>query len=81
MEDEEDEAEITRCVCTFQDYPGPPTLPGKTRDVQHASLADPDGLNEENSLFIQCDHCKLLLYRIDDICKRSADLGCLSRVA
>lgn len=57
MEDEEDEAEITRCVCTFQDYPGPPTLPGKTRDGQLASLADLDGLNEENSLFIQCDHC------------------------
>lgn len=47
---EEDEEEITRCVCGHQDYPGPPSDGGKHHDSQS---------EESGGLFIQCDICKV----------------------
>jgi hypothetical protein len=54
LEDEEDEQEVTRCVCTFLEYPGPPSVTTRTKD----SAVDSDVPNEESGLFIQCDTCK-----------------------
>ncbi|KAF2743321.1 hypothetical protein M011DRAFT_410818 [Sporormia fimetaria CBS 119925] len=54
IDDEEDEQEVTRCVCTFLEYPGPPSVGHRTKD---SVLADADAHNEESGLFIQCDTC------------------------
>lgn len=53
MEDEEDEQEVTRCVCTFLEYPGPPAIAGRAKDGLETDIPP-----EEGSLFIQCDTCK-----------------------
>ena len=51
-----EEDEVTRCVCGYQDYPGPPSdtiKPGM-------SLADLEAQADElGGLFIQCDVCKV----------------------
>ena len=63
----EDE-ETTRCVCGFQDYPGPPVDVPSTSSTSHrgskAGLVPPqsdaEGQSEEpGSLFIQCDTCEV----------------------
>ncbi|KAH7113217.1 PHD-finger motif-containing protein-like protein [Dendryphion nanum] len=55
-----EEEEITRCVCGQQEYPGPPSETGKSRDGQSLSLPDSDIQNDEaGGLFIQCDICKV----------------------
>ncbi|KAF2492895.1 hypothetical protein BU16DRAFT_551607 [Lophium mytilinum] len=55
-----EEEEITRCVCGQQDYPGPPSDAGKSRDGQSSGLADSETLAEDaGGLFIQCDVCKV----------------------
>ncbi|KAF2184019.1 hypothetical protein K469DRAFT_739502 [Zopfia rhizophila CBS 207.26] len=55
-----EEEEITRCVCGRQEYPGPPSDTGKSRDGQLSSLTDSDVQNDEaGGLFIQCDICKV----------------------
>lgn len=55
-----EEEEITRCVCGQQEYPGPPSDAGKSRDGQSSSLTDSDIQNDEaGGLFIQCDICKV----------------------
>jgi hypothetical protein len=47
-------------VCGQQDYPGPPSEVGKSRDGQSAGLADSETLAEDaGGLFIQCDICKV----------------------
>jgi hypothetical protein len=62
LDDDEmnEEEEVTRCLCGQQEYPGPPSDAGKSRDGQPSSLADPDNQTEEaGGLFIQCDICKV----------------------
>lgn len=56
-----EEEEITRCVCGQQEYPGPPSDAGKSKDGQlSSSLAEPDiQADEAGGLFIQCDICKV----------------------
>ena len=56
-----EEEEITRCVCGQQEYPGPPSDAGKSKDGQlSSSLADSDiQADEAGGLFIQCDICKV----------------------
>jgi hypothetical protein len=55
-----EEEEITRCICGQDEYPGPPSDTGKSRDAQLSSLADSDLLNDEaGGLYIQCDICKV----------------------
>ncbi|KAF2279826.1 uncharacterized protein EI97DRAFT_393055 [Westerdykella ornata] len=53
--DEEDEQEVTRCVCTFLEYPGPPSVGGRSKD---GPLADAAAQSDESAWFIQCDICK-----------------------
>lgn len=53
--DEEDEQEVTRCVCTFLEYPGPPSVSGKSKD---GLLVDAVAQSDESAWFIQCDICK-----------------------
>jgi hypothetical protein len=53
MEDDEDEQEVTRCVCTLKDYPGPPAVAGRAKDGQ-----DTDMQPEEGAFYIQCDTCE-----------------------
>ncbi|KAF2846754.1 PHD-finger motif-containing protein-like protein [Plenodomus tracheiphilus IPT5] len=51
-----EEDEVTRCVCGFQDYPGPPSDAGKST----SALSDPDAQGDDlGGLFIQCDICKV----------------------
>ena len=61
LEDEiAEEDEVTRCVCGQQEYPGPPSDTGKSKDGQPPSLIDSDVQNDEaGGLFIQCDICKV----------------------
>ncbi|KAI1541537.1 PHD-finger motif containing protein [Pyrenophora tritici-repentis] len=55
-EDIAEEDEITRCVCGYQEYPGPPSDAGKPG----SALVDPDTQTDElGGLFIQCDVCKV----------------------
>lgn len=68
MEDEE----TTRCVCEFQDYPGPPLLDTASaassigngnRSFKNNASGDNDETDangdEPGSLFIQCDECEV----------------------
>ena len=51
-----EEDEVTRCVCGYQEYPGPPSDTPKSM----SALADPDVQADElGGLFIQCDVCKV----------------------
>lgn len=51
-----EEDEVTRCVCGYQEYPGPPSDAGKSS----AALTDPDAQGDDlGGLFIQCDICKV----------------------
>ena len=61
LEDEiAEEDEVTRCLCGQQEYPGPPSDAGKSKDGQPASLIDSDIQGDEaGGLFIQCDVCKV----------------------
>ncbi|KAH7081310.1 hypothetical protein BKA63DRAFT_205915 [Paraphoma chrysanthemicola] len=51
-----EEDEITRCVCGYQEYPGPPSDAGKSSSAPTDSDAQGDDLG---GLFIQCDICKV----------------------
>lgn len=59
LDDDDDmaeEDEVTRCLCGFQDYPGPPSDAGKSASAQ----SDPDAQGDDlGGLFIQCDICKV----------------------
>jgi hypothetical protein len=65
LEDELDdeiaeEDEVTRCLCGQQEYPGPPSDAGRSKDGQLSALADSDVQGEDaGGLFIQCDICKV----------------------
>lgn len=62
LEDEiAEEEEVTRCVCGHQDYPGPPSDGGKSKDGQLSSPAPGSDImgDEGGGLFIQCDICKV----------------------
>ena len=51
-----EEDEVTRCVCGYQEYPGPPSDAPKSM----SALVDPDVQADElGGLFIQCDVCKV----------------------
>ncbi|OAG16833.1 PHD-finger motif-containing protein-like protein [Alternaria alternata] len=51
-----EEDEVTRCVCGYQEYPGPPSDAPKSM----SALVDPDAQADElGGLFIQCDVCKV----------------------
>jgi hypothetical protein len=51
-----EEDEVTRCICGFQEYPGPPSDAGKSGPA----LTDPDAQGDDlGGLFIQCDICKV----------------------
>lgn len=51
-----EEDEVTRCLCGFQEYPGPPSDAGKSA----SALSDPDAQGDDlGGLFIQCDICKV----------------------
>jgi len=55
-DDMAEEDEITRCVCGFQEYPGPPSDAGKSSSAP----TDPDAQGDDlGGLFIQCDICKV----------------------
>lgn len=51
-----EEDEVTRCLCGFQDYPGPPSEAAKPAFPQPGPRAQGDDLG---GLFIQCDICKV----------------------
>ena len=60
--DEEDEEEITRCVCGNLEYPGLPLLPSSSKGANKPNgVGDPAGVLQEDTggLFIQCDICKV----------------------
>ena len=55
-----EEDEVTRCVCGQQEYPGPPSDAGKSKDGQLHSVPDSDLVGDDaGGLFIQCDICKV----------------------
>lgn len=55
----EDE-ETTRCICGFQEYPGPPADPTIGRAVKSGHNASSDEQAEDRGgLFIQCDTCQV----------------------
>ncbi|KAI9762460.1 MAG: hypothetical protein M4579_000436 [Chaenotheca gracillima] len=65
--DEEEEEEVTRCICGFQDYPGRPVNPGAEvkpnvkDDVEQPAPAIPsDPPTDDSGVgFILCDSCKV----------------------
>jgi hypothetical protein len=55
-DDMAEEDEVTRCVCGYQEYPGPPSDPSKPG----AALTDVEVQGDDMAgLFIQCDICKV----------------------
>ena len=55
-----EEDEVTRCVCGQQEYPGPPSDAGKSKDGQLSPVLDSDIQGDDaGGLFIQCDICKV----------------------
>lgn len=55
-----EEDEVTRCVCGQQEYPGPPSDAGKSKDGQLSVVPDSDNQGDDaGGLFIQCDICKV----------------------
>jgi PHD finger protein len=61
---EDEDGETTRCVCGFQEYPGPPvdviSSSGSHRGSRSGASGGNDGQTEEpGSLFIQCDTCEV----------------------
>ncbi|KAI9802603.1 MAG: hypothetical protein M1833_001677 [Piccolia ochrophora] len=66
-DDEEDEEEITRCVCGQLEYPGPPTILVRDQKSALKEEGDPESSlitsdvppDESGGLFIQCDDCKV----------------------
>ncbi|KAJ4294988.1 Histone deacetylase complex subunit [Kalmusia sp. IMI 367209] len=59
-EDIAEEDEVTRCVCGQQEYPGPPSDAGKSKDGQLSSVTEADLQGDDaGGLFIQCDICKV----------------------
>jgi DNA mismatch repair ATPase MutL len=52
-DDMAEEDEVTRCVCGYQEYPGPPSDANKSLNE-----ADTQG-DDLGGLFIQCDVCKV----------------------
>lgn len=66
IEDEDGEEEVTRCLCTQSDYPGPPTMasdpirPTSAREKRSSiQLNSSEPLAEESGIFIQCDICSV----------------------
>ena len=62
-EDEEDEEEVTRCICGQTEYPG---LPTPTHELLKQKAKEPgatytlDAISDDlGGLFIQCDICKV----------------------
>jgi hypothetical protein len=52
-DDDAEEEEVTRCLCSQQDYPGPPAGSEAFDNVPDAQMAD------AGELFIQCDGCSV----------------------
>ena len=60
--DEEDEEEVTRCICGNLEYPGLPVLPSGSKGGNRTNgTGDSAGALQEDAggLFIQCDICKV----------------------
>ncbi|KAH8727734.1 hypothetical protein GQ44DRAFT_610337 [Phaeosphaeriaceae sp. PMI808] len=55
-DDVAEEDEVTRCVCGYQEYPGPPSDLAKSSSAPTDLEAQGDDLG---GLFIQCDICKV----------------------
>ena len=57
--DEDEEEEVTRCVCGQQEYPGMPVITsksnGKSDDASPSAVLPED----TGAMFIQCDICKV----------------------
>ncbi|KAK8155947.1 hypothetical protein IWX90DRAFT_54381 [Phyllosticta citrichinensis] len=49
----DDEEETTRCICGYQEYPGPPS------DDEHLAVGSDLQAEDVGGLFIQCDKCKV----------------------
>lgn len=58
----EDE-ETTRCICGFQEYPGPPAIdtptPHRASKAGLPTTEQDTTADEPGSLFIQCDTCEV----------------------
>lgn len=49
----DDEEETTRCICGYQEYPGPPS------DDEDLAVGSDLQAEDVGGLFIQCDKCKV----------------------
>ena len=64
-DDIQEEDEAVRCICGFDDYPGPPPLEddSKPSSVKDATVVDPiftaDLTDDTAGFFVQCDICKV----------------------
>lgn len=57
-DDAAEEEEVTRCICGYQEYPGPPTDLGRMKEGPNTSLNTADiSTDDIGGLFIQCDKC------------------------
>ncbi len=65
VDDIEEEDEAVRCICGFDDYPGPPPLDEDTRRRSSKEGLDIDPIFEADvtddaaGFFVQCDICKV----------------------
>ncbi|KAK1837056.1 putative histone deacetylase complex subunit cti6 [Podospora conica] len=63
-DDAQEEDEAVRCICGFDDYPGPPPLDDEIKTViKESTDVDPvfptDVTDESAGFFVQCDVCKV----------------------
>lgn len=63
-DDIQEDDEAVRCICGFEDYPGPPPPDEETKhspkDTIDTKLPFPPDINDDIAgLFVQCDICKV----------------------
>ncbi len=61
----EDDDEAVRCICGFDEYPGPPPLSEDTRrrsskeNIEVNPVVEADVTDDAAGFFVQCDICKV----------------------
>ena len=59
-DDAQDEDEAVRCICGYEDYPGPPPLDEDSKDAMDIDpIFATDVTDDAAGFFVQCDVCKV----------------------
>ena len=62
-DDIQEDDEAVRCICGFDDYPGPPPLDNESKEAKHTRdsiiYSGLDVSDDISGFFVQCDVCKV----------------------